>query len=145
MQKKEEVKQISKPLWSVTVRMEPPHTTAQQRRWTRTGYTFLPQKVRDAAKSYRDAFETYRPDTPIDGALRVDVLFVYSTKDKQKAGRYKRTKPDNDNACKLLLDQLSSARGVGIISDDARIADLHAVKRWGEVGSVSVTISLLEE
>ena len=75
---------------------------------------------------------------PYDGPLLVDVTFTMP-----KPGRPKyqlpAVKPDLDKLCRALGDALTAA---GVITDDARITQWRARKRYGEPG---ITIHTIKE
>jgi Holliday junction resolvase RusA-like endonuclease len=63
---------------------------------------------------------------PMDGPLRLEVRFTFARPASAKRWwRLKRTKPDIDKLCRAMMDALTSAR---VITDDARVADLRALK-----------------
>lgn len=72
---------------------------------------------------------------PADVPLRVTLVFVRA--------RMPESRPDIDNLCKLPLD---AANGI-VWTDDARVVELHAVKRRpgdGEAEQTIVTVERLE-
>ena len=76
------------------------------------------------------------------GAVRIDMVFLFSTKDKKKAGQFKTSVPDKDNLEKLVLDAMENA---GIFEKgDAQTCAGDVQKYWareGERAGVMVRIS----
>lgn len=64
----------------------------------------------------------------LDGALRVDMVFLFPTKDASRHGQFKTSVPDKDNLEKLVLDAMESA---GIYSKgDAQTCAGDVQKYW---------------
>lgn len=70
------------------------------------------------------------------GAIALKVIFTFKTPERRKWGLLKTTKPDNDNAVKLLQDVLAEELGF----HDAQIATLNVAKFWGEKAGVCIEI-----
>lgn len=66
-------------------------------------------------------------DGVIEGAIKVDCLFVFAASKKNMRGQYKISKPDIDNLCKGILDSLNTILWV----DDAQVCEIHAAKMFG--------------
>lgn len=101
----------------------------------RNGHAFTPKKTKDfeeeVARLYRGAGGRMH-----DGALSVQVLFIYATPLKRKLGTDKTTRPDIDNLLKGLFDGLT---GVAM-QDDAQIVCVKARKLWGEYDAIKLII-----
>lgn len=100
-----------------------------------------------AAKNcLRSLLEPFKPDTPLDGAVQVSIKYVYPwrknepKKNKVNGIKYCTTKPDVDNCCKLLLDQLTQ---LGYWVDDSLISILHFEKYWGDNPGIEIEINPL--
>jgi Holliday junction resolvase RusA-like endonuclease len=109
-----------------------------------------------SAKDKRDLrrlVQAEAPDKPLLGPLRVDVFLFwphlqshYGTgrnagKLKASAPQWKATKPDRDNADKIILDAL---QGVFWIND-SQICDGRIVKRFAEKPRTEIYITQLEK
>lgn len=118
--------------------MDPPRVTAQMKGVNfRTGRFYEKPEV---ARARRDlTYELYkqRPKTPYDGAVAVNVTWMYANKDKRKHLRPKTTRPDLDNAVKLLLDVMTT---VGFWDDDAQVVELSMRKYWSLQGAIKIEI-----
>jgi Holliday junction resolvase RusA-like endonuclease len=82
---------------------------------------------------------------PMDGPLRLEVRFVFPRPASIRKSAYlKSTTPDVDKLCRALMDALKLAR---LIVDDARVADLRALKvladRDGQI-SIGAVVRLTE-
>lgn len=92
----------------------------------------------------------HRPDQPMSGAVAVSLLLTFprpkshygtgrnTTKLRPRAPVDHTSKPDADNAAKLILDQLTE---LGYWHDDAQVVLLTVEKRWGWFGECAVTIT----
>ena len=117
---------------------EPPTCTKQQRKYRvvtpKGGKAFATsykeKKVADAEQSLLAKFLPFKPDKPLEGPLGVLVTFRFtrpkSHTKKQRKSIAKTTKPDLDNAEKLLFDAIS---GVAFLNDK-QIWKKESSKTW---------------
>lgn len=82
---------------------------------------------------------------PLTGPVKVCIRATYewptSWSAKRRAGaRWKDTKPDADNAAKLLCDAMNKI----VYADDAQISSLTVQKVYGEAARVVVSVQSLE-
>ena len=115
---------------------EPPTATKQQRKHrviTPKGgkpfaMTYKEKKVVDAEQSLLAKFLPHRPAQPLAGPLSVELIFRFtrpkSHTKKQRQCVYKTTKPDLDNAEKVVIDAIA---GVAFL-DDAQICRKRSAK-----------------
>ena len=106
-------------------------STAQQRRWTRTGRTYMPAAVKQTHARYMDALAEYVPDEPMTGPLRVTCTIIYQARKRSESGQYRTMRPDLDNLFKGLADCITRS---GIWKDDSQVADLRIIKRYALEG-----------
>ena len=68
----------------------------------------------------------------IEGAVKLDCLFVFKATRKNQIAQYKISKADLDNLVKSVMDAISLAgeRGHGW-ADDAQVVELHCAKMFG--------------
>ena len=89
--------------------------------------TYTPEATASYENYIRMVALEHKPETLLDGALAL-ALTVYVAKPKTGRRQYTTTRPDLDNYIKTVEDALN-----GIIwTDDARIVDIVANKRYGE-------------
>lgn len=74
----------------------------------------------------------------LKGTVKLKVEFGYATPERKKWGCLKVTKPDNDNAVKLLIDVLADLGFFEV--GDQQIAILEVTKRWSDKPSVWIDI-----
>ena len=79
-------------------------------------------------------FQEYKPDTPLEGALRLSVKWVYpyrkaEPKKNQDAPKWCDTRPDCDNLVKGINDIMGR---LGYYTDDGQIAHLDFQKMWAK-------------
>lgn len=117
----------------------PPTATAQQRRHTRTGKTYQPEKVKLAAATLQAIFERHAPPEPFRGPVRLQLAWTYPHP-KKTAGMgvsCKTTRPDLDNLAKLALDAMTAAK---YWEDDAQVVDFHTCKYHGDLPGIAVIV-----
>ena len=122
---------------------KPPTATAQQKGQNRlTGAYYKPQKLKDAEQHYLAWAAQHRPKEPLEGALCLSVVFGFPETLKHKSGDPKTSKPDTDNAVKLLKDCLTK---LGFWRDDAQVARETVTKIYAGNPGVLVRISTWAE
>lgn len=112
--------------------MEPPRTTAQQKRVavTKGGrqVRYEDERLAAAHQKLRAYAAPNRPQAPIDGPVRLIVKWCFADKQRQhRHGDYKITRPDTDNLQKMLKDVMTECR---FWHDDAQVASEIAEKFW---------------
>jgi len=126
--------------------IEPPRTTAQQKRIVFRG-DGRPQfydgaRLSQARGTLRSALFENKPKEPMQGCLALKVQWLFSTPDGRKWGKWKRTRPDTDNLQKMLKDEMTRA---GYWKDDAQVCVEHVEKAWDIDGRIVIEIEELEE
>lgn len=81
------------------------------------------------------------PEKKYTGAIQVIVKWLFPITGKHQDGEYKVTKPDLDNASKLLLDCCTKLR---FWNDDAQISSLVSEKFWADTPGIYIAIENLE-
>jgi Holliday junction resolvase RusA-like endonuclease len=76
---------------------------------------------------------------PLDGPVKLEVIYFHATKKKKLWGEYKHTRFDLDNAIKALNDALN---GIAFI-DDGQVCCISAQKKWAEKDATHVFVSKL--
>ena len=105
-------------------------------------------KTRAAEESFLAQSLPHKPDTPLEGPLKV-FLGCVMPMPKSKSKKWKEAaltgailptkKPDCDNIAKLILDSLN---GVFFV-DDSQVVDLQCVKVYGAIPKTQVRIEVL--
>lgn len=109
----------------------------------RSGYT--DPRIKANAEELAYYAGRYAYEFPLEGPLRVELVFQFpwrnSDKKRQKA-RPKDTRPDCDNLCKQVCDVLQAC---GFYNDDAQLADVHIRKVWTDYEGVQVYLEQMCE
>ncbi len=106
---------------------------------TKSGRTvsYTPAKTESWEDSIRAQALQYRPEQLMDGPLALEATFyLLRPKSKPKRVKYPATKPDLDNLIKSVKDALEGI----IYTNDSRIVDEVARKRYGDPPRVEITI-----
>ena len=89
----------------------------------------------------RDALSDLKREPPhYEGPVYLEVTFFYQIKQKNRWGQWKTSKPDLDNAVKLLQDVLTS---MGFWADDSQIAFLKVKKKLSEHPGILIDMGRL--
>lgn len=113
------------------------------------GRAVTPEATRLAEIAFRAATKTALRGAehllPLAGAVELEVVFTLvptakKPKAEQAPGRWHTQKPDVDNLLKLVCDALNGL----VWNDDAQVARVTVLKRWGTAASTAVKVGLLE-
>ena len=133
----------------IFLEMTPPAGTAQQRKINfRTGRTYLPKRVKQTQKAFKDALKPFTSEDPIRGPIRVIQRWFYpfptSRRRKGINIQPKTTVGDVDNIAKMLNDACTKC---GIWTDDRYIYSLTVEKYWvnPETHHVGIEIEIITE
>jgi len=83
-------------------------------------------RLKAARALYEGALCQYKPDSPLEGALSLNVEWWFPSK-SHREGEMRTTRPDTDNLQKLLKDCMTR---VGFWKDDAQVCREIVSKRW---------------
>ena len=122
--------------------IQPPTVTHQQKQVSAKNgkpVFFEPSELTAARTKLQAHLAAYVPKEKHTAAIRVVVKWLFPM-GKHQNGEYKTTKPDLDNAAKLLLDVMTS---LGFWQDDAIIASLVLEKFWAERPGIYICIEPL--
>lgn len=127
---------------------ENPKSTAQMKGERVMGnkvHHFEKKNVSAQRRIYRDAIIENLKDQEIEvpsyeGPVYLKVIFNYAIKDKKRWGNWKTSKPDLDNAVKLLQDVLTDLH---FFKDDSQIARLVLEKRLSSHPFIEIGIGRL--
>lgn len=84
----------------------------------------------------------HAPVEPTTGPVQLIVKWLYQKPVKAQSGQYKTSKPDLDNAQKLLQDCMTDLK---FWNDDAQIASLVSEKFYSDVTGIYIEYRKLEE
>lgn len=124
--------------------MKPPTTTHQQKQVRVVNgkpIFYEPDKLKVARSKLMGHLYEFAPETPGVGPVRLRVMWLYKETPQHKRGAYKTTRPDLDNAQKLLLDCMTD---LGFWEDDAQIASMLVEKMYDKVPGIYIKIEELE-
>lgn len=102
---------------------------------------YEPTELKTARIKLKGHLSRHVPEKKYTGAIRVVVKWLYPITGKHQDGEYKTTKPDCDNAIKLLNDICTD---LGFWKDDAIIASLVIEKFYADQPGIYVCIESLE-
>lgn len=114
-----------------------PKATAQMKRFNGHTHTYFKSKtLLETERIYKAKLLPHKPGHPSDAPIRLFIVLYFDKKSPKKLwGCYKTTRPDADNFCKALIDQMTQ---VGFWNDDAQIADLHIIKRYAAEAQIYI-------
>ena len=114
-----------------------PKATAQMKRFNGNTRTYFKSKtLMETERIYRTLLAPHRPKAPSEGPIRLFIVLYFDKKSPKKLwGTYKTTRPDADNFCKALIDQMTQ---VGFWTDDSQIVDLRIKKYYAEKASIFI-------
>lgn len=126
--------------------MNPPTTTAQMKkvRVVKNKPIFYePENVKNAHRVLLTHLAPHKPETPLDGAIALKVLWLFPRGKSHKHGQWRTTRPDTDNLQKMLKDSMTR---IGFWKDDAQVAREIVEKRWSdEPTGIYIEIDSLQE
>lgn len=98
---------------------------------------YEPPELLDARQKFLAYLAPHKPKEPMQGAIRLSVMWCFPTKTKKKHGTYKTTKPDTDNLQKLLKDCMEQ---VGFYKNDAQVASEMVEKFWSNMPGLYINV-----
>lgn len=126
--------------------LDPPTITAQQNKVTIVNNKpmfYKPEKLKQARKTLITHLRPFKPDKPIEGPIKLEVIWRFSKGRKHKHNEWKVTKPDTDNLEKMLKDCMTE---VGFWLDDAQVVVEHVEKLWSDDPTgIAIEINVLSK
>lgn len=101
---------------------------------------YEPDELKAARAKLEAHLAGHVPEKPYTGAVRLVVKWCYLISGKHTDGEFKTTKPDLDNALKLLLDIMTKLH---YWKDDAQISSIITEKFWANLPGIYVSIEEL--
>ncbi|MCD8207533.1 MAG: RusA family crossover junction endodeoxyribonuclease [Bacteroidales bacterium] len=98
-------------------------------------------RLREARALLMAALQEYAPADPIEGPVRLDVLWKFSHGKSHKDGEWRVTRPDTDNLEKLLKDCMSY---VGFWKDDAQVCIETIQKKWDNDCGIKIGVKHID-
>lgn len=108
----------------------------------KTHIVYTKREIQEVKQKYLARLAPHRPAEPLTGPICLMVQFGYPANKKHEAGTWKITKPDTDNAVKLLKDCMTR---LGFWLDDAQVAYEVVQKKYLFVPGIFVQVSNLQE
>lgn len=119
-----------------------PKGTSQMKRVNHSSGRFFEGKdLQEARAAYEDQLKDHVPDQPLDGSVKVSIVFNYFVKDKKLKGTPKTSRPDCDNLVKLVLDVMTR---LGYWYDDSQVTELTIMKNWAHGTEANVYVYVRE-
>jgi Holliday junction resolvase RusA-like endonuclease len=126
----------------------PPSTTAQQKGFNgASGQFYKKTRTEDAIATFHQILAPHRPQRPFSEPVAVTIVVVWpwrksETKKNIAKGRIPHdSKPDLDNWCKQLIDEMVTWR---FLERDQQIAELTVRKYWGDKPGIGIAIEPIE-
>jgi Holliday junction resolvase RusA-like endonuclease len=112
--------------------LDPPTITAQQNKVTlvnKKPVFYKPEKLKEARRTLIKHLKPFKPDKPLEGAIKLHVIWKFPRGKRHKHYEWRITKPDTDNLEKMLKDCMTE---VGFWKDDAQVVKEIVEKRWSD-------------
>lgn len=126
--------------------LDPPTVTAQQNKITLVNNKpvfYKPEKLKQARRTIIRYLKPFKPEKPMEGPIKLDVLWRFPKGKKHKHHEWRITKPDTDNLEKMLKDCMTE---VGFWIDDAQVVVEHVEKIWSdEPSGIAIEIIVLSK
>ena len=120
--------------------MIPPTVTAQEHKVSvRNGKPVFydPPELTAARDKLTAHLAKHRPVKPLEGAVRLHVVWCFPAAGGHKDGEYRTSKPDTDNLNKLLKDCMTRT---GYWHDDAQVVSETCEKYWAIISGILVSV-----
>ena len=128
----------------IDLKMDPPTATSQENKVAFVGGRMMHYKSKGAKETFKTltkALKPYAPEEPMDGPIRLLVLWKFPKGKSHKHNEWKVTKPDTDNLQKALKDVMTR---LGFWIDDSRVCSELVTKIWSDDPGISITYERIE-
>ena len=126
--------------------MDPPTATAQEKQVRVVNgrpMFYKKQQAKAAEAVLIRHLSEYKPDKPLEGPLKLKVLWIFPKGKSHKNKEWRITKPDTDNLQKGLKDCMTK---LGFWGDDSQVVWEEVSKVWGdEPSGIVIQIFALEK
>lgn len=119
---------------------EIPRTTAQMKGCKVVRgkpYFYTKPEIKKIANLYAVYLKAHKPLKPLEGAIKLTILFCFPAKKPHKHGQPKVTRPDTDNMAKLIKDVMTDC---GFWVDDAQVFDERYCKVYSDNPGVAFIV-----
>lgn len=110
-----------------------PTVTAQQKRVTVVNGKprfYDSESIKKARMTFQSRLAEHAPTEPLNAPVRVVMKWLHPVTNAKGDGEYKISKPDVDNASKIVLDEMTK---LGFWNDDANVSSLTVEKFHSDV------------
>lgn len=122
----------------IELKMDPPTATSQENKVAYIGGKMMHYKSKGAKETFKvltKALKPYAPEEPMDGPIRLVVLWRFPKGKSHKHNEWKITKPDTDNLQKALKDVMTR---LGFWVDDSRVCGELVAKIWSDDPGITI-------
>jgi Holliday junction resolvase RusA-like endonuclease len=128
---------------SMFLNMNPPTATYQEKEinW-KTKSIYQNDRSADAKAKLRAHLVKHIPDQPLNGPLRMTIIWGFLANGEHRFNTWCTDKPDLDNAQKALQDIMTE---LGFWKDDCNIATLQTSKIWTWHPGIAITVEEMPE
>ena len=122
----------------IDLKMDPPTATSQENKVAFVGGKMMHYKSKGAKETFKvltKALKPYVPEEPMDGPIRLVVLWRFPKGKSHKHNEWKTSKPDTDNLQKALKDVMTR---LGFWVDDSRVCGELVAKIWSDDPGITI-------
>lgn len=120
--------------------IDPPTTTVQEKKIVvKDGKPifYYPTKVKEARRVLMEALQPNTPLEPLEGAIELEVNWMFPATKTHPSGTWRVTRPDTDNLEKGLKDIMTLC---GFWKDDAQVVMETITKSWSDTPGIRIRI-----
>ena len=97
-------------------------------------------EIKAARAKFTAHLAGHRPESPLRGAVRLLVKWLFPRGKSHRNGEYRTSRPDTDNLQKLLKDCMTKC---GFWKDDAQVASEICEKFWADIPGLYIRVEEL--
>ena len=124
---------------------DPPRTTAQEKAVRVVNgkpIFYEPNRLKQARAQLMKGLSMHRPKEVLEGAVYLEVCWMFRPGKSHVDGTWKTTRPDTDNLEKLLKDCMTRT---GFWHDDAQVVCEVVMKRWSKYPGIRIRAERIED
>lgn len=129
----------------ILLKINPPTATSQENKTAVVNGRMMHYKSAGAKATFRiltEALKPYAPKEPMDGPIRLKVIWMFPAGKSHKDGEWKLSRPDTDNLQKALKDVMTR---LGFWVDDSRVCYELVMKMWADEPGIQISYGGLED